>query len=183
MGQISDAELLGQFRDPLEREKAFRILVSRYQEKLYWQIRRIVILHEDADDVLQNTFIKIWKGLPGFRESSGLYTWMYRIASNEAISFLKAKQKERAVRAEDPDDLLINRIGSDPYFDGEELFLKLQHVIELLPAKQQLVFRMKYFEEKTYEEMSEILGTSVGALKASYFHAVRKIQMSFDNSD
>ena len=183
MKPYSDAELISQFRDPGSREQAFRMILARYQEKLYWQIRRMVQVHDDADDVLQNTMIKIWKGLPGFRETSELYTWMYRIASNEAVTFLKARQRDRLRIADDPDDTLLSRMRSDPYFDGDELFETLQKAIDDLPPKQQKVFRMKYFDELTYEEMAEILKTSVGALKASYHHAVKKIQAAFERGD
>lgn len=183
MDRTNDAELINQFRDPAQRDRAFRMILAKYQGKLYWHIRRMVLVHEDTDDVLQNTFIKIWKGLPGFRETSGLFTWMYRIATNEAITFLKARQRERAMIADDPDDMIKGRLKSDPYFDGDELFQKLQVAIDNLPPKQKIVFQMKYFDEMTYEEMANILGTSVGALKASYFHAVRKIQTSFETSD
>jgi len=183
MDQTSDSELIELFRDPAQRDLAFRKILAKYQEKLYWHIRRMVLVHEDTDDVLQNTFIKIWKGLPGFRETSGLFTWMYRIATNEAITFLKARQRERAMIADDPDDAIKGRLKSDPYFDGDELFEKLQIAIDHLPPKQKMVFQMKYFDEMTYEDMAKILGTSVGALKASYFHAVRKIQTAFQTSD
>jgi RNA polymerase sigma-70 factor, ECF subfamily len=183
MDKTPDAELINQFRDPGLRDRAFRIILARYQEKLYWHIRRMVSVHEDADDVLQNTFIKIWKGLPGFRETSGLFTWMYRIATNEAITFLKARQRERAMIADDPDDMIKDRLKSDPYFDGDELYQKLLTSIENLPPKQKTVFQMKYFDEMTYEDMAAVLGTSVGALKASYFHAVKKIQASFHIAD
>lgn len=179
----SDTELISMFRDPHQRERAFRLILAGYQEKLYWHIRRLVCIHEDADDVLQNTMIKIWNGLPGFRESSGLYTWMYRIASNEAITFLKSRQRERALLADDPEDLIKNRFKSDPYYDGDELFAKLQVLITRLPPKQQMVFRMKYFDDMTYEDMSIVLKTSVGALKASFHHAVRKIQAAFVRLD
>ena len=183
MKHVNEADLIRQFHDPENREKAFRRILEVYQEKLYWHIRRMVLVHEDADDVLQNTFIKIWKGLPGFRENSGLYTWMYRIASNEAITFLKSRQRERLFVADDPDDTIKGRVISDPHFDGDEVFLKLLDAIDKLPPKQGQVFRMKYFEDMTYEEMSEILKTTVGALKASYFHAVHKIQNSFEATD
>ena len=183
MDRTNDAELINQFRDPAQRDRAFRMILAKYQEKLYWHIRRMVLVHEDTDDVLQNTFIKIWKGLPGFRETSGLFTWMYRIATNEAITFLKTRQRERAMIADDPDDVIKDRLKSDPYFDGDELFQKLQVAIENLPPKQKTVFQMKYFDEMTYEDMAAVLGTSVGALKASYFHAVRKIQTAFHSSD
>ncbi|MFA6127400.1 MAG: RNA polymerase sigma factor [Bacteroidales bacterium] len=183
MDRTNDADLINQFRDPVLRERAFRLILAKYQEKLYWHIRRMVLVHEDADDVLQNTFIKIWKGLPGFRETSGLFTWMYRIATNEAITFLKTRQRDRAMIADDPDEFIMGRLKSDPYFDGEELFQRLQLAIEQLPPKQKTVFQMKYFDELTYEAMAGVLGTSVGALKASYFHAVKKIQASFETSD
>jgi RNA polymerase sigma-70 factor, ECF subfamily len=183
MDRTNDAELISQFRDPALRDHAFRMILAKYQEKLYWHIRRMVIVHEDTDDVLQNTFIKIWKGLAGFRETSGLYTWMYRIATNESITFLKMKQLQRSRIADDPDDLIKGRLKSDPYFDGDELYQRLLLAVEGLPAKQKRVFQMKYFDEMTYEEIEKVLGTSVGALKASYFHAVRKIQASFESSD
>jgi RNA polymerase sigma factor (sigma-70 family) len=183
MNQTNDTELIDQFRNPAMRERAFRLILAKYQEKLYWHIRRMVLVHEDADDVLQNTFIKIWKGLAGFRETSGLFTWMYRIATNEAITFLKTRQRERSMIADDPDDQIKNRLKSDPYFNGDEIFEKLQLAIEELPPKQKIVFQMKYFDEMTYEDIGKVLGTSVGALKASYFHAVRKIQASFETSD
>jgi len=183
MDRTNDAELISLFRDPAQRDRAFRLILAKYQEKLYWHIRRMVLVHEDTDDVLQNTFIKIWKGLPGFRETSELFTWMYRIATNEAITFLKTRQRERAMIADDPDDMIKGRLKSDPYFDGDELFLKLQVAIDNLPPKQKRVFQMKYFNEMTYEDIATVLGTSVGALKASYFHAVRKIQAAFEKSD
>jgi RNA polymerase sigma-70 factor (ECF subfamily) len=183
MQQLSDTELISQFRNPSLKEKAFRLILARYQEKLYWHIRRLVLVHEDADDILQNTMIKIWNGLSGFRETSGLYTWMYRIASNEAITFLKARQRERGILMDDPDDLIKNRVKSDPYYDGDAVFEKLQVLISQLPPKQQIVFKMKYFDDMTYEDMSVELKTSVGALKASFHHAVRKIQAAFENSD
>jgi RNA polymerase sigma-70 factor (ECF subfamily) len=183
MDRAGEAELIRNFRNPETRDRAFRAILEQYQEKLYWHIRRMVLVHEDADDVLQNTFIKIWKGLPAFRETAGLFTWMYRIATNEAITFLKTRQRERSMIADDPDDLIMGRLKSDPFFDGDDLFIRLQVAIDQLPPKQKKVFRMKYFDEMTYEDMAEILGTSVGALKASYFHAVRKIQASFEESD
>lgn len=183
MDPANDADLIKQFRDPAQRDRAFRMILEKYQEKLYWHIRRMVLVHEDTDDVLQNTFIKIWKGLPGFRETSELFTWMYRIATNEAITFLKARQREKSLVADDPDDSIKERLKSDPYFDGDELALKLQKAIDALPPKQKVVFQLKYFDEMTYEDMAQNLGTSIGALKASYFHAVKKIQSSFEAND
>ena len=155
---------------------AFNLIVRKYQERLYWQIRKIVINHDDADDVVQNTFLKVWGGLQNFREDSQLYTWLYRIATNEALTFLKRKKTKFFLPLIDVEQQLSNSIESDPYFDGNELQAKLQKAIVRLPDKQKLVFNMKYFEEMKYEDMSKILGTSVGALKASYHHAVKKIE-------
>ena len=155
---------------------AFNLIVRKYQERLYWQIRKIVINHDDADDVVQNTFLKVWGGLQNFREDSQLYTWLYRIATNEALTFLKRKKTKFFLPIIDVEQQLSNSIESDPYFDGNELQAKLQKAIVRLPEKQRLVFNMKYFDEMKYEEMSEILGTSVGALKASFHHAVKKIE-------
>ncbi len=183
MERISDNELLNLFRNTEKQEYYFRLIIEKYQEKLYWLIRRMVLVHEDADDVLQNTFIKIWKGLPAFRESSGLYTWMYRIATNEAITFLKARQKEKRQMADDPENHIKDSLKSDPFFNGDEVYERLLIAIQQLPAKQKTVFRMRYFDELSYDDISKMLKTSVGALKASYHHAVKKIQLSFNDSD
>lgn len=155
---------------------AFNLIVRKYQERIYWQIRKIVINHDDADDVVQNTFLKVWGGLHHFREDSQLYTWLFRIATNEALTFLKRKKTKYFLPLIDVEQQLSNSLESDPYFDGNELQAKLQKAIIRLPEKQKLVFNLKYFEEMKYEDMSEILGTSVGALKASYHHAVKKIE-------
>lgn len=155
---------------------AFNLIVRKYQERIYWHIRKIVISQDDADDVVQNTFLKVWGGLNNFREDSQLYTWLYRIATNEALTFLKRKRTKFLLPIIDVEQQLSNTIESDPYFDGNELQAKLQKAIIKLPVKQRLVFNMKYFDEMKYEEMSRILGTSVGALKASFHHAVKKIE-------
>ena len=176
MSDYSDKELLYLFRNSEKRNYAFNLLVRKYQERLYWHIRRIVINHEDANDVLQNTFIKIFKGLDNFREDSKLYTWFYRIATNESITFLNKKRKKYLLPIVDVENKLVNSLQSDVYFDGDEIQLKLQKAVLSLPKKQRLVFNMKYFEEMKYDEISEILNTSVGSLKASYFHAVKKIE-------
>ena len=176
MSDYSDKELLYLFRNSEKRNYAFNLLVRKYQERLYWHIRRIVINHEDANDVLQNTFIKIFKGLDNFREDSKLYTWLYRIATNEAITFLNNKRKKYLLPIVDVENKLVNSLQSDVYFDGDEIQLKLQKAVLSLPKKQRLVFNMKYFEEMKYDEISNILNTSVGSLKASYFHAVKKIE-------
>ena len=176
MSDYSDKELLSFFRNNDKRNYAFNLLVRKYQERLYWHIRRIVINHEDTNDVLQNTFIKIFKGLDKFREDSKLFTWLYRIATNEAITFLNKKRNFFLLPIIDLESKLVNSLQSDEYFDGDEIQLKLQKAVLSLPKKQRLVFNMKYFEEMKYEQISEILDTSVGSLKASYFHAVRKIE-------
>lgn len=159
---------------------AFNLIVRKYQERIYWHIRKIVINHDDADDVVQNTFLKVWGGLQNFREDSQLYTWLYRIATNEALTFLKRKKTKYFLPIIDVEQQLSNSIESDAYFDGDELQAKLQKAVLKLPEKQRLVFNMKYFDEMKYEEMSEILGTSVGALKASFHHAVKKVEKFFE---
>ena len=183
MGEYSDNELLEQFRDESKRYNAFNAMVARYRERLYWHIRKLVIVHEDADDVLQNTFVKAWKGLETFRGEAQLYTWLYRIATNESITFLNQKRSRQMMPLEDAEYLLSQSLHYDAYFSGDELQLQLQKAILTLPEKQRIVFNMKYFDETPYEEMSEILGTSVGALKASYHHAVKKIKEWFELKD
>lgn len=171
-----DKDILKRFRDPLSRNLAFSELVNRYQERLYWHIRRIVIDHDDADDVLQNTFIKAFKNLDRFREDSQLYTWLYRIATNESINFLKSKKRNIFVSLDDVSHALSSKLEADPQLSGDAIQMKLQKAILTLPTKQRMVFNMKYFDEMKYEDMAEVTGTSVGALKASYHHAVKKIE-------
>lgn len=173
---LHDNELLLQFHNPETREKAFAAIIKKYQEKLYWHIRRMVVEHEDANDVLQNVFIRIWKGLDNFREDSQLYTWLYRIATNECLSFLELQKKKATVSFEDVESSLSNRIKADKGFDANKLEWKLQLAIQQLPEKQRVVFNLRYYEEMPYEEMSRVLETSEGALKASYHHAVKKIE-------
>ncbi len=150
--------------------------MSLYKERLYWHIRKIVYLHDDADDVLQNTFIKVFKNIHNFKEDSKLYSWMYRIATNEAITFINKKAAKQQVDLTELQLNTVSNLTNDLDYTGDEIQLKLQKAIVSLPHKQQLVFNMKYFDEMKYAEMSEILETSVGALKASYFHAVKKIE-------
>lgn len=176
MTNYSDKELLEMYRVSDTQNYAFNLIVRKYQERIYWHIRKIVISQDDADDVVQNTFLKVWGGLSNFREDSQLFTWLYRIATNEALTFLKRKRTKFFLPIIDVEQQLANTIESDPYFDGNELQAKLQKAIIKLPVKQRLVFNMKYFDEMKYEEMSKILGTSVGALKASFHHAVKKIE-------
>jgi len=184
MSDYSDDNLLERFRNEDSRTDAFHLIVSRYKERLYWHVRRMVIVHEDADDVLQNTFLKAWKGLDTFRGDAQLYTWLYRIATNESVTFLNQKRNKQMMPLEDAESLLSHSLHHDAYFSGDELQEELQKAILTLPEKQRIVFNMKYFEEMPYEDMSEILGTSVGALKASYHHAVKKIKdwFNLDNS-
>jgi RNA polymerase sigma factor (sigma-70 family) len=176
MPEWNDRDILEGIKDPDRAEQAFAQLLQKYQERLYWHIRKIVIGHDDTDDVLQNTMIKVWRSVANFRSESGLYTWLYRIATNEALTYLKQKKKRSFAPWVDVEEKISESLESDPWFNGDEIQLKLQQAILKLPDKQRLVFIMKYFDEKKYEEMSEILGTSVGALKASYHHAVKKIE-------
>ena len=163
-------------RNPLKKDEAFRILVNSYKRRLYWHIRSIVLTHEDADDVLQEVFVRIFRNIGKFKGESALYTWMYRIATNESLSFLKSKANRMKTSLETLQQELVLGLRSDPYFDGDELELRLQEAIVSLPEKQQQIFRMKYLQEMKYEAISEVLGTSVGALKASYHHARKKIE-------
>jgi RNA polymerase sigma factor (sigma-70 family) len=156
--------------------KGFRLLVETYSQKLYWHIRRLVILHEDADDALQNTFINVWKSIGNFRSESSLYTWLYTIATNEALALINKRKRNAAVSIDDLGSYFASSQEGSTWFDGDEAQLKLQNAILKLPDKQRIVFNLKYFDEMTYEEMSKVLKTSEGALKASYHHAVKKIE-------
>jgi RNA polymerase sigma-70 factor (ECF subfamily) len=171
-----DKKILECISQPDKHNQALTLLINTYQKKLYWQIRRIVINHDDADDALQNTFIKAWQGLQNFNQNSSLFTWLYRIATNEALQILREKARKNNIPYEQVSYYLSNTLTSDPYFKGDEIQKKLQEAILSLPEKQRIVFNMRYYEEISYEEMAEILDTSVGALKASYHHAVKKIE-------
>lgn len=178
----SDTELLIQFRDPVTKERAYTTIIKKYQEKLYWHIRRMVVDHDDANDVLQNVFIRVWKGLENFREDSQLYTWLYRIATNECLTFLEQQKKRSSVSLSDDDAGLSNKVRADEHFDFQKLEWKLQLAIQQLPEKQRIVFNLRYYDEMPYEEMSKVLETSEGALKASYHHAVKKIEDFIKNN-
>jgi len=178
---LSDKDIIQALKDSADKETVFSLLVKKYQERLYWHIRKMVISHDDTDDILQNTFLKIWKGLDKFRGESSFYTWIYRIATNETFTFLKNRDKQNHFSINSEDYPFENTLKSDHHFNGNELQRKLQGFILKLPDKQRLIFNMKYFEEMKYEEIAEITGTSVGALKASYHHAVKKIKEMFDN--
>ena len=171
-----DIELLLLFRDPKTKEKGFTAIIKKYQEKLYWHIRRMVVDHDDANDVLQNVFIRVWNGLENFREDAQLYTWLYRIATNECLTYLEQQKKRSAVSLSDVESGLSNKIQADKHFDPNRLEWKLQLAIQQLPEKQRIVFTLRYYDEMPYEQMSKVLGTSEGALKASYHHAVKKIE-------
>ncbi|MBL4675814.1 MAG: sigma-70 family RNA polymerase sigma factor [Mucilaginibacter sp.] len=181
--QAEDEEILSKFRDEKTRNEAFNMLLKKYQQKIYWHVRRMVIDHDDADDVTQDVFIKIWKNLPGFRNDAQLYTWMYRIATNECITFLNKKKQKNNVSLDEVDYELSDTLASSDQFSGDKIQMKLQQAILTLPDKQRLVFNMKYFDDMKYEEMSEVLGTSVGALKASYHLAVKKIESFILSND
>lgn len=177
MAEISDdMELVSLFRNEATKESAYTRIIKKYQEKLYWHIRRMVVDHEDANDVLQNMFIKVWRSLDNFREESQLYTWMYRIATNEALTFLQ-QQKKRATTSMSRDGYeLSDKLKADKDFDSKKIEWKLQMAIQELPEKQKIVFSLRYYDEMPYEEMSRVLETSEGALKASYHHAVKKVE-------
>lgn len=177
----SDQELLALFSNTATREQGFTQLVKKYQEKIYWHIRRMVIDHADADDVLQNTLIKIWKGLENFREESQLFTWLYRIATNETLSFLAQQQRKATQSLDDMTESLANKVKADLDFNANQLEWRLQLAIQELPEKQRLVFHLRYYDAMPYEEMSKVLDTSEGALKASYHHAAKKIETFIKN--
>jgi len=179
--EISDNEIVNMFQKPETKNKAFNILLKTYQQRLYWHIRKMVLNHEDTDDILQDVFIKVWNHLEGFREDAKLYTWLYRIATNECITFLNSKKNKSTIslNQEDEDEdssYLMETLKSEEFIDGNNIQIKLQQALLTLPDKQRLVFNMKYFDDLKYEEISEVIGTSVGALKSSYHLAVKKIE-------
>lgn len=174
--QAEDSEILQKFADPKTRDKAFNLLLQKYQQKIYWHIRRLVINHDDADDLVQDVFIKVWKNLADFRSDSQLYTWLYRIATNESITFLNRNKLKNNVSLDEAGLDLADTLAGSTYFDGDKAQMKLQEALLTLPEKQRLVFNMKYFDDLKYEEISAILGTSVGGLKASFHLAVKKIE-------
>jgi len=174
---LEEKDFIQKLLNPKTQNEAFQKLLFDYQKPLYNHIRNIVLNHDDTDDVLQNTFVKVFQHLKNFKGDSKLFSWMYRIATNEAITFINQKAKKNRLTSEALQSKIVDNLRADSFFDGNEIQIKLQKAITLLPEKQQLVFKMKYFEEIKYEDMAEILGTSVGALKASYHHAVKKIEL------
>jgi len=171
-----DHELLSIFRNPSTKELGFTGIVKKFQERLYWHIRRMLIDHEDTNDVLQNMFIKVWNGLEGFKENSQLFTWLYRIATNECLTFLDQKKRRHAVPLGEIEQGLSRELQADTNFNASKLEWKLQLGIQQLPEKQRVVFNLRYYDEMPYEERSKVLDTSAGALKASYHHAAKKIE-------
>jgi RNA polymerase sigma-70 factor (ECF subfamily) len=180
---MTEEQLIAGLKDEKTKKEAFRNLVAVYKQRLYWHIRKIVLNHDDADDILQNTFIKVWRNIDSFRAESGLYTWLYRIATNESLTFLSQKKRKMMGTEEEINDYLIENIRTDPYFSGDEIQRKLQEAIALLPEKQRLVFNMRYFDDIKYQDMEKILETSAGALKASFHHAVKKIEEYLRSTD
>jgi len=180
---IEDADLTARLRSPETLRAAFDEAIRRYTEPLYWQIRRLVQSHDDANDILQNTFLKAWMSIENFRGDAKLSTWLYKIAINESISFLDRERKRKHMSLDDQEAAMVSQIAADHDFDGNELARKLQEAIATLPEKQRIVFNMKYFDDMKYEDMSEILGTTVGALKASYHLATKKIEQFFEKND
>lgn len=177
---VDEGKLVEQLRDPATATKAFDVMMRLYGERIYWQIRRMVANHDDAADLLQNVFLKAWNSLDKFRGSAKLLTWLYKIAINESLNFIKKEKNRLGATGVESDEILFANLEADPWFDGDELQAELQKAVAQLPEKQRLVFRMRYYDEMKYEDISEILGTSVGALKASYHHAVNKISKHFN---
>jgi RNA polymerase sigma factor (sigma-70 family) len=183
MKQVEDAVIIAKFSQENTRNEAFNLLLNKYQQKIYWHIRRLVINHDDTDDLVQEVFIKVWKNLEKFRNDSQLYTWIYRIATNESITFLNKKKQKNNTPLDEVSAELKENLVETSYFNGDKVELKLQQAILSLPEKQRLVFNMKFYDDLKYEEISLIVGTSVGALKASYHIAVKKIETFMLNED
>lgn len=179
---LEDQELLAAFRETSTKEWAYTQIVKKYQERLYWHIRRMVVSHDDTDDVLQNVFIKVWRYLENFRADAQLFTWLYRIATNESISFLNQEKKRKSISISDEETGLENTLRAEKGFNIQEIEWKLQMAMQSLPEKQRVVFSLRYYDEMPYAEMSEVLETSMGALKASYHHAVKKVEEYLKNN-
>lgn len=182
INETNDNLLLTLYRQADTRESAFTAIVRKYQQKLYWHIRRMVVEHEDSNDILQLVFIKMWNNLEDFRGDANLYTWLYRIATNETITWLEKEKRRRSVPLDTEEGLLNEKLAAQQGFDANKLEWKLQQAIQQLPEKQRIVFSLRYYDEMPYEEMAEVLNTSEGALKASYHHAVKKVETFIKNS-
>lgn len=181
--KYTEKGIILKLQEPDQQREAFEWIVNTYKEQLYYQIRRMVLSHEDADDLLQNTFIKAWNNLEYFRGEAKLSTWLYRIALNECLNFLNKQRAQKHLSIEESEANLLNQLESDPYFDGDQTQLLFEKAIQTLPEKQRIIFHLKYFQDMKYNEISEIMGTSIGALKASYHHAVKKIEEFFKQND
>lgn len=179
---ISDEQIVALCKDESQRNKGFRLLMHKYQERLYWHIRRIVTTHEDADDVIQNVFVKIYRSIDRYRAEAQLYTWMYRVATNESLTLLRKRKADRSVDLDDHEATYM-KLKADPYFDGDDVQRKLVAAIDILPDKQKVVFNMRYYDSMSYADISEVLGTSIGALKASYHIAAKKIEKYITQKD
>ena len=179
MAKIDEQDIILRLKNPSTRRRAFEVMVNAYSRRLYWHIHHILQNHDDTDDVLQNTFLKAWSNVESFRGDSKLSSWLYKIAINESITFINREKQRQNISIDDDESFIINSLESDDWFDGDELQKELQKAIATLPEKQRMIFNMKYFDDMKYEDISEILGTSVGALKASYHHAVKKIENFF----
>jgi len=173
---IDDHLLVASFKDEKLREASFTQLVRKYQERLYWHIRRMVVVHDDTNDIMQNVFIKVWKNLGTFREEANLYTWLYRIATNETLTWIEQQKRRSSISLTDNEDMFSEKLVAQKGFDANKLEWQLQKAIQALPDKQRIVFNLRYYDEMPYEQMAEVLGTSVGALKASYHHAAKKVE-------
>ena len=183
MKEVSDEYIIGLMKDHLRREEGFRLLMQHYQQRLYFHIRRMVKSHEDTDDVLQNVFLKVFKGIQNFKSESGLYTWLYRIATNETITFLNKQKKRQSISMSDEQNVYTQNLVAEPDIEANLIQQKLKEAIGKLPEKQRLVFNMRYYEEMTYNQISDVLETSVGGLKASYHHAIKKIEIYLRQTD
>jgi len=181
--KYTEKEIILKLQEPDQQRETFEWIVNTYKEQLYYQIRKMVLSHEDADDLLQNTFIKAWNNLEYFRGEAKLSTWLYRIALNECLNFLNKQRAQKHLSIEESEANLLNQLESDPYFDGDQTQLLFEKAIQTLPEKQRIIFHLKYFQDMKYNEISEIMGTSIGALKASYHHAVKKIEEFFKQND
>lgn len=183
MNSYNERQAIAFLQDKQTQRKGFEMIVAQYGEQLYWQIRRLVLSHDDANDLLQNTFIKAWMNIDYFRGEAKISTWLYRIALNESLTFLSKKRAVQMVNIDDPEAEMLHKLAADPYFSGDKVQMALQKALLTLPEKQRMVFNLKYYQDMKYEEMSEIFGTSVGALKASYHHAVKKIEHFLEDFD
>lgn len=179
LADIQEKEILELLNNPKTFNKGFELMIKSYQSRIYWVIRRMVISHDDANDLVQDVFVKVFRSFSSFKNQSSLYTWIYSIATNTTLNFLTGKKHKNLISGGNADQMMAERLRSDPWFDADEIMIKFQQAMSQLPEKQRIVFQMRYYDEIKYEDMSKMLDTSVGALKASYHHAVKKIEEYF----